>query len=238
MTITIGICDDEQTELAYLKGLIAAWSKKTGIVTAVREYPSAESFWFEWSEDKSCELLLLDVQMGSMDGMELAKKIRTVDEHIPIIFITGFSDYIAEGYEVRAFHYLLKPVAQEKLNEVLSNAVRSLQKQRPSLLLNTEGELTRVYADEIRYVEAFAHTITIHIRDGELTLRMNMGELEKQLPKAMFFRIHRSFLVNLGYVHRMTRTSVLLESGEELALSRRLYREASLALIRYVREDE
>ena len=119
MMLTIGICDDEITQLNYLKEKIAVWGNMTGIFTSMREFSSAESFWFEWIEDKSCDLLLLDVQMKQMDGMELAKKIRTVDKSIPIIFITGFTDYMAQGYEVHAFHYLLKPVTQEKLNEVL-----------------------------------------------------------------------------------------------------------------------
>ena len=213
MMLTIGICDDEITQLNYLKEKIAVWGNMTGIFTSMREFSSAESFWFEWIEDKSCDLLLLDVQMKQMDGMELAKKIRTVDKSIPIIFITGFTDYMAQGYEVHAFHYLLKPVTQEKLNEVLSHVVQSLTKQRASLLLNTEGEITRIYIDEIRYIEVFSHTVNIHVKDQELTFRMNLNELEKQLPQNTFFRIHRSCLVNLAYIQKLNRTSVLLETG-------------------------
>ena len=237
MMLTIGICDDEITQLNYLKEKIAVWGNMTGIFTSMRVFSSAESFWFEWIEDKSCDLLLLDVQMKQMDGMELAKKIRTVDKSIPIIFITGFTDYMAQGYEVHAFHYLLKPVTQEKLNEVLSHVVQSLTKQRASLLLNTEGEITRIYIDEIRYIEVFSHTVNIHVKDQELTFRMNLNELEKQLPQNTFFRIHRSCLVNLAYIQKLNRTSVLLETGEVLTLSRRLYHEASQALIQYIRKD-
>lgn len=83
------------------------------IYSAHRPLLSAEAFWFQYEEEKDYEILLLDIEMEQMNGIELATKLRTDDETIQIIFITGYPDYIAQGYEVAALHYLMKPVCAE-----------------------------------------------------------------------------------------------------------------------------
>ena len=82
-------------------------------------FPSAESFLFDYAEQKNYDFLLLDIEMPSMNGVELAQKIRQENNAVQIIFITGYSDFMAEGYEVSALHYLMKPVSFDKLSKVL-----------------------------------------------------------------------------------------------------------------------
>ncbi len=85
-----------------------------GHTAELLRFPSAEAFLFHYAEDKSCDILLLDVEMGAMNGVELAKRIREENDALQIVFITGYTDYIAEGYDVSALHYLVKPVSREK----------------------------------------------------------------------------------------------------------------------------
>ncbi|MDE7300372.1 MAG: LytTR family DNA-binding domain-containing protein, partial [Lachnospiraceae bacterium] len=108
--ITIAICDDDNSQISALKKMLTEWNS----CTVINEYSSAEQFLFHYP-DASCHLLLLDIEMGDMNGMELARELRARGDMLPIIFITGFSEYIGDGYDVEALHYLLKPVDKRKL---------------------------------------------------------------------------------------------------------------------------
>ncbi len=124
--VNISICDDEQIEREYLTNLVQKWGDKQGHFLRVKTFESGESFLFNYEDDKVVDILLLDIQMKEIDGVALAKKIRETNSQVQIVFITGISDFIAEGYEVAALHYLMKPVKEEKLFEVLSKAVDRL----------------------------------------------------------------------------------------------------------------
>lgn len=111
----IAIYDDLESDRDYLKDLLNKWANDYSHLLNVYTFSSAESFLFRYEEAKDYNILLLDIEMGLMDGVSMAKKIRQDNDTVQIIFITGYSDYIAEGYEVNAMHYLMKPVKEEKL---------------------------------------------------------------------------------------------------------------------------
>ena len=112
--IRVAICEDDESQINALKKMLTEWNS----CTIISEYNSAEQFLFNYP-DISCHLLLLDIEMGDMNGMELARELRARGDMLPIIFITGFSEYIGDGYDVEALHYLLKPVDKIKLFQVL-----------------------------------------------------------------------------------------------------------------------
>ena len=118
--IHIAICDDEQAEIDYLSTLVNQWASRKGVAIQLNEFPSAESFLFAY-EGQHTDILLLDIEMGGMDGVTLAKKIRLMNKEVQIIFVTGYMEYIADGYDVEALHYLLKPVSEEKLVLLFAN---------------------------------------------------------------------------------------------------------------------
>ncbi len=113
MPINVSLCDDNDSERTYIKSLVDGWAESTGRDIVLSEYPCAEAFLF--SDCGSAQILLLDIEMPGMNGVELAKKLRKENRLLQIIFITGYSEYISEGYDVAALHYLLKPVSADKL---------------------------------------------------------------------------------------------------------------------------
>jgi DNA-binding LytR/AlgR family response regulator len=115
MEIKIAICDDEHRQTEYIKMLVSAWADENNIKISVDMFESAESFKAAWSEEQTFDILLLDIEMGGQNGIELAREIRRSDAKLIIIFITGFTDYMPEGYDVSALHYLVKPVKEDKL---------------------------------------------------------------------------------------------------------------------------
>ena len=122
MHLKIAIVDDEPADRAYLMELTRRWGEAAGHTLQLETFPSAESFLFQCEAEGGFQILLLDIEMGGMDGVTMARKVRREDDAVQIIFITGYSDYIAEGYEVEALHYLMKPVDEGKLFSVLGRA--------------------------------------------------------------------------------------------------------------------
>jgi len=161
MMYQIAVCDDDNTDIAYITALVYQWAKESSCAVELDSFLSAESFLFCYEEKKDYEILLLDIEMGKKNGIELARQIREENNRIQIIFVTGFPDFALEGYEVAALHYLMKPVEQEKLYQVLDRAVQNLSKTERTLLFVTDGEKLGVLAREILMVEAFAHSVEI-----------------------------------------------------------------------------
>ena len=139
MNYKIAICDDEREQLTKLEALVTNWASKMGCGYSIRSFTSAEEFLFEYEEDKAYDILLLDVEMNNISGIELAKRIRKDDNRAEIIFITSHFEFVGEGYEVDALHYLIKPVACEKLCQVLSKATEKLAVEPPWVVISFEG---------------------------------------------------------------------------------------------------
>jgi DNA-binding LytR/AlgR family response regulator len=229
MTIRITICDDEQAQRECLAVFIREWARSRNAAVHITEYESAEGLLFEREDTGDADVLFLDIQMKEMDGVTLARKIRAANKEIQIIFITGYMEYIADGYEVEALHYLLKPVTGEKLSAVLDRAAQKLNRNAKALLIKHDGGTVRLPLYEIRYVEVLKNYATIHAIES-YTVKKTLGELERELDDG-FFRAGRSYIVNLKYIRKVTKTEVFLSDGASVPLSRGLYDALNRAMI-------
>lgn len=155
MKYKIAICDDSDAERQYVLNMVHHWADGTGRTVHTETFSSAENFLFRYAEESDYDILLLDIEMGVMDGVSMAKLLRKDNDTVQIIFITGYSDYISEGYEVAALHYLMKPVKEEKLFSVLDRAAEKLAKNEKVLNLEISGEMVRVPIYQIRYADVY-----------------------------------------------------------------------------------
>ena len=204
MKIKIAICDDEQRQAEYIRTLVGKWADENTINITVDMFESAEKFKNAWKngERRVFDILLLDIQMNGQNGIELAKEIRQSDEKSIIIFITGFPDYMPEGYDVSALHYLMKPIKEDKFYEVLDKAYKSLAQENKTLSITIDGVLHLLPLMEIRYIEAQNHYVIIKTLSQEYKAKMNLSEIEKSLDNS-FFRCQRSFIVNLRFIYKI-----------------------------------
>lgn len=236
MAYRVAIVDDSNIDAEYVQSILKAWAQDRQVGVQAQRFTSAENFLFHYSDDKSWDILLLDIEMGAMDGVSLAKKLRQENDSVQIVFITGFADYISEGYEVSALHYLMKPVKQDKLFGVLDRAVAATQKTERVILLPVGGEMLRLPVSQVQYVEAFSHTVAIVTGSDTIQVKIPISEIEKILSDN-FIRCHRSYLVGLKHISRLSKTEVILDNGKTLPLSRSAAAPVYKAFISYYTGD-
>ncbi len=231
-TYQFAVCDDRPEDSRLVARLASRWARQAGAEAEIESFPSAEAFLFRYEEKKDFDVLLLDIEMTGMDGVELARTVRRDNEAVQIVFITGYSDYIAEGYEVSALHYLMKPVNEEKFHQVLTRAVGRLARNEPFLTLELPGETVRVPLPEIRYLDVQQNYVTVHA-GRDYTLKRPLAEFEAALDRR-FFRAGRSCIVNLTCIRRVTRTEAELTTGERIPLPRGQYEKLNQAIIHQI----
>ena len=231
MSYRIAVCDDSLNDAEYVQRMLNSWASDRQISIQAEVFPSAERFLFRYAEDKAWDILLLDIEMGAMDGVTMAKRVRQDNEAVQIVFINGYSDYIAEGYEVAALHYLMKPVNREKLLTVLDRAMEKRKQEERCLNLELSGELVRLPFYEIRYLDVRQNYVTIHAK-ADYTVKRSLGDFEKELD-SRFCRVGRSMILNLKYIQRVTKTEVRLSDGTVLPLPRGAYEPLNRAIIAY-----
>jgi len=231
----IAIVDDDKKQIEYLSALVDDWAKNTGEAIQLCAFESAEACLFAYSEDRSFDILLLDVEMGKMDGVTLAKEIRKDNRTVQIVFVTGYYEYIGDGYDVSALHYLLKPATPEKLFPVLNRAAENLRYRQKALIAACGGQTVRVPLADIVYLEAALNYVEIHSAEGVFRIKSTLAGIEKELDET-FFKCGRSFVAGLRYVRKVTKNAVFLTEKPgaplvEIPLARNLYDELNRALM-------
>ena len=240
MKYKIAICDDREADARYVASAVNRWADSSQVAAEIQIFPSGESFWFHYEEEKDFDILLLDIEMEAISGVELARRIRRDNDGVQIIFITGFSDFMSEGYEVSALHYLMKPVSHEKLREVLDRAAVILNKREESLIFSVDGEALRVAVGDIVCVEAFAHDCSLTTVKTNFRVKMSITAVEKLLvekAQGEFVRCHRSYIVGIKYIKSIKKADITLDNGMVIPLSRGNYQEVNQAFIRYFKGE-
>ena len=231
MILKLAICDDEQNQIEYVASLVLSWGANEGHTCVIDSFPAAEAFLFEYEENNTYDILLLDIEMGTMNGIDLAKNIRETNDTVQIIFITGFPDFIAEGYEVSALHYLMKPVSEEKLHAVLDKAAANLAKSEKRLCITYDRQTDFIPLSQITYIEAQKQYVEIHTSDALYRMKSSLTDVETQLDE-YFFKCQRSFIVNLRYVMRIKNDCVVLKDTSEVPISRGMAEKIGKEIIR------
>lgn len=231
--LKIVILEDEPEQAKRLTDMLARYrQERADFVYSAQLYERASQMLNEYRCD--ADLLLLDIQMPGMLGIDAAKKIREMDSRVMIVFITTLTQYAIEGYSVGAFDYVLKPVRYDAFAAKLDRARRVLAHQHSSatLELRTRDELRRVSADEIYYLEVVNHDVLIHTDTETYRQWGSLKPFEDQLKDSHFVRCNSCYLVNLRYVRGISGDSVLVD-GARLVISKPRRKDFLAALAQY-----
>ena len=188
---------------------------------------------------KDFDIIFLDIQMEGMGGIEAARTLRQSGVDAVVIFITGIREYVFEAFDVSAFHYLLKPIEEQKFMEVFDRAIeeagkRKGQKER-QIFIKTKNQGYTLKLNSILYIENRGKKVEIHTTDMEdiIETYAGMEELEVQLGDG-FYRCHRGYLVNMAHIARYDSDSIFLSSNEKVYLTRKKHNEFVKAYMWYL----
>lgn len=237
--IYIGICEDEPDLREYYHTLILEWAKKKKVSIRISSYESSEQLLFSYDEKEPFDILVLDIQMKEINGMELAKQLRENDSHMQFIFLTGLKEYALEGYEVGAFRYLIKPVKEKEFFDILTKVCERVgQEKKQFMTVCCQGEARKIDYENIFYVEARGHYIAMSLADEELEWKGCLMELAGELEENGLALSRRGLYINLRHVKQIGRTECLLDNGIKLPVSRGCYKAFNDKFIGYYKEAD
>lgn len=230
--IEIAVCDDE----AIIREQIQQFIKKKLPATHIETYSTGEELL---ASNINFDLAFLDIQMEGLNGMDTARALRAKAEETILIFVTGSKEYVFEAFDVSAFHYLLKPLMEEKLDEVLERALdevnRRKMQEKKQLLIQTRNRNYNLDQNTILYLESRGKKVEIHTSGEAIEVYASISKLEEQLGSG-FYRCHRGYLVNLSYITEYRTDRIRLSNGDEVYLAKEKYQSFVKTYMRYLKD--
>lgn len=208
----IAVLEDTPGEAEVIESALRRYAEERGRPVSLKLYTSGERFLEEY--EPGLDLVLMDIEMPGISGMETAEQLRKRDEDVPLIFVTKMANYAVQGYSVRAMDFVVKPVVYENLAIKLDRALRAVDRRRNCRVVIQNGELTRwLNTEEILYVEVMNHTLFYHTAEEKISAYGTIKDCEQKLAPRGFARCSNSFLVNLNHVRQVRGSDVLV--GEQ-----------------------
>ncbi|NEG89779.1 LytR/AlgR family response regulator transcription factor [Bifidobacterium aerophilum] len=221
--ISVAVIDDDARYVATIRDYLTRYGEEAGVRFRIDGFADGEDIVERYGA--GYDIVLMDVEMRSMDGMTAARRIRDVDSAVIIIFITNMAQYAIKGYQVDALDYVLKPISYFAFCQTIAKAVRRLSERRTDgggrhLVINSRGNVSRVPLASVMWIDSKGHRVAYHTANGVFESTVSsMKELEEQLKDDDFYRCANSCLVNLAYV-RSIQGSTVTVGGNTLEISR------------------
>ncbi len=217
------ICDDCYEDRVEIRGLIEQYSKSRNAGIEVVEYSSGGEMCRSMEELKKYTMIFLNANMKREDGLKIAKKITNIYEDIPVVLVTEVLSYALEGYRVKATRFLLKKDLKATLPECLDEILDELKKKKQKMSFPfVEGEIV-LEIQKIIYIETNRHKNVFHTTDDEYVLYKKLDEIEEELSPYDFVRAHKSFLVNMRYIEKISSYNMRLTTGNEISVPKSRY---------------
>lgn len=234
--MNIAICDDNPKIIGQIEILLLSFFEHDLNQFNYEAFLSGESLVDHLTkEESSFQIYLLDVEMKSLDGFEVARFIREKDQQAIIIFITSHVEWMPEAFEVNAFHYLIKPIDELKVKQVLTKAMEQLSLRKMILQFTIQKKVYTVYLGEVEYFESMKRKMIIHLKNGEeYEYYGTMKEVIDKVSTQLFTQIHHSFVINMDYVQMKSGETIVLQSGREIAITKKFHQSFQSAYRKYV----
>ena len=222
--MNVAICDDDSRCSDTIEAMTARWAEENGQTVRVRRFASGEELLSTWKSGQGFDLIFLDIQIPQESGgLEVAAAIRKSDQSVPIAFVSGYSDYAFDGYLVNAIRYIMKPFDSKPIRDCLNIALSRLTLfQGDRLQLQTKQQRYALSISKILYLEVQGREVRFYTTEfGCVKVSGRLGNFEQSLPASVFGRCHKSYIVNIMFVHKLDASSVTLADGTRLPVGRK-----------------
>lgn len=237
----IAVCDDEEQELDKIVHMLQTFDTPLGKLS-INQFTDATALLSEIETNVyQPDIVLLDIYMPSLTGIETAKKLHDIGNTGSVIFVTSSMDHALDAFSVSAFGYLVKPICEKELFDVIRQAIKSFEeRQCRYVLLETQEHVRKIALGDIVFCEAQRKKQYVHLRDGEsLLLHMTMAKLYEMLcGYREFTKVGASYVVNLEHIERLGTQMLYLDNGTEIYLPRGSYKALREKYFSYYFEDE
>ena len=232
--LQIAICDDEQFYREKIRKLLEEYFVKHELKYTIQSFLSGEEFLNRSESRVKYDIVFMDINMNELDGIQTAMQIRSFHSDTYIVLVTAFINYVLEGYKVNAVRYIMKDTLDTAVTECM-DAI--LQKMRIAQVTFSfmEGE-RNLYTDNILYVESQKHKSIFFYMESSIVnyhIYDKLDSIEQKLSEYGFLRIHKSYLVNMKHIRKISNYMVYLDTGEELPVPRLRFQNIKEAYVAY-----
>lgn len=232
--LLIAIADDDPQDAAALQAYARRFFEEAGESCVIREYRDGVQLV---RSSEEYDIVFLDIRMGKLDGIEVARFLRRISQDTVLIFVTNMAQFAIQGYEVDAMDFILKPIDQPAIDRVLTKAMKRIRgRSGVQLILKTSEGTTRVSSNSVHYVEIYNHELVYHTDAGDFRVRGQLNEVRKRLEDQHFILCNRSYLVNLRYVSSLSENHLIV-GGESIPVSKSHRKELEQRFVDYLGEN-
>ena len=223
----IALCEHQRSTIAQLEAALAQRHIDTDT------YENADALIRAYQKHTPCiyDALFIAVDMPGKNGLQIAHAIRAIDPKIPILFLAPNTQLLQESIKLSPFRYLLKPLQADALREAIHALVKALETDRQTYVFKDSKKIIRLYYDDIIYCESNGHYVTLHTTDTSYTIRQSINDLAQAIQSDSFYRIHRSYLLNLKHLKLVQDNKITLQKNQAILPIGRGYKKGLVATI-------
>lgn len=233
--LKIAICDDDIRDLCRIENLIIRYQEER---KSPLKYKTFSNVIELLDNMHSCtyDILLLDILMPGINGMEAAHEIREFDSEIKIIFLTSSPEFAVESYAVDAYYYLIKPCTENKLFPILNRVFFDVQKAEEALHIKSSSGIIRIPFDKLEFLEVMNKKLFFHLTDGSVKeIYSSLSDYETELVcRRDFIKVHRSYIVNMKYIQELSSKELTMYTKQRVPTSRLLSEKIKQAYMEYL----
>ena len=228
----IAICDDEALFRDKLKEMVFRYKVQHHLHMDVYSFENGGDLL---SDPRPFDMIFLDYQMPGLDGMEVARQLRSRNCMCSIVFVTAFPSFVFESFEVQPYRFFVKPVTQANIDSLLTDFISQERKLAPLIVIN-EGERSVVQAKDVLYLEGAGKYCTVRTNKETYSSSKTLSQVHELLPQYCFYRSHKSYVVNLYSIQSMENGAIILTNGEAVQIGRNKVAEFKRVYKQFVKE--
>ena len=233
--LRIAICDDDLQELTRITNILEIYRIKNNTILTYKLFQNGLDL-LEAISGGEYDILLLDILMPGINGIQVAHEIRSFDKEVKIIFLTSSPEFAAESYSVEAYYYLIKPSSEERIFPLLNKILYEATKPIDSIMVKLQSSILRIDYEKLEFVEVFNKKILFHLSNNIIeTISGTLSQYEKELlSHSEFIKVHRSYIVNMHWINKIDSKEITTYNQKKIPISRLLYSHVRERYMKYL----